>query len=82
MKSSQTKGINSHIFRFQREYGVILRISIVDLPLCHHLAKGYSPLKNRRNSEGRTKDERRKNIGTAITLCGYMFCHRKTYSLA
>ena len=29
-----------------------------------------------------SKEERLKNVGTAIILCGYMFCHRKTYSLA
>ena len=61
MNSLQSKGRNSHIFRFQREYVVILRTSTVCLPLCHRLAKAYSPLRNRRNSEGRTKAERRMN---------------------
>ena len=37
------------------------RLSSYDLPSCHRRVKAYSPLRNRRRSEGRTKAERRMN---------------------
>ena len=61
MKCLQNKDGNSHIFRFQREYGAILQINTVNLPLHLHHAEANSSLRKRSQSEGRTKQERRKS---------------------
>ena len=58
MNSLQSKGRNSHIFRFQREYGAILQINTVNLPLRLHHAEANSSLRKRSQSEGRAKEER------------------------
>ena len=58
MKCLQSKGRNSHIFRFQREYGAILQINTVNLPLRLHHAEANSSLRKRSQSEGRAKEER------------------------
>ena len=39
----------------------MFHLSSYDLPLCHRCVKAYSPFRNRRKSEGRTKAERRMN---------------------
>ena len=64
MKCLQNKDRNSHIFRFQCEYGAILQINTVNLPLCLHRVEANSSLLKRRKSEGRAKDERRTIEGT------------------
>ena len=61
MKCLQSKGRNSHIFRFQREYGAILQINTVNLPLRLHHAEANSSLRKRSQNEGRTKVERKMN---------------------
>ena len=43
MKSSQTEGINSHIFRFRREYGVILHMNVKQLSIYQKSRKEKLP---------------------------------------